>query len=150
MKKILTLLAVFFTLNCTAQKVGVDDNNLITVDGKAYAKIDRDGCGFAQLCKFFVSDTSGKKQIVITLDEYNDPTEVQASNPKGRVVYFTFTFLESKQKAEVEAIGIKTIKVAKFIVKNELFKDGVISKEGVDNFVLINDTKFSARRKSMH
>ncbi len=146
MKKILSLLAILFSLHCAAQKVDVDDNDFITVDGKAYAKIERDGCGFAQDCKFYVSDTTGKKQIVIRIDEYNDPTKIQASNPKGRVVYFEFTFLESKQKAEVDVIGVKTIKVAKYVVKNELFKDGMISKEGVDNFVLINGTDFSKRK----
>jgi hypothetical protein len=146
MKKIFSVLALFLSLQTFAQKVDVDDNDMITVDGVKYAKIERDGCGFAQNCQFKVYDTTGKLQIVIKFEDYNDPTKAQASNPKGRVTYFEFVFLESKQKAETDAVGIKSIKVAKFIVKNELFLNGMLNPTAVDNFVLVNEPSFSKRK----
>lgn len=145
----LLLFCILLNHTLTAQKVEVDKAHRLTVDGQLYAFIEKDGCGFGSpTCGFTVQDSSGKKVLVIRLEEFNDLAERKPSNTQGRVTYLSFVFLESKQKAEIGLFSLKTEKVAKMIVKNELFKDGKLNQEAVDNFVLINGTPFSKRREN--
>lgn len=130
-----------------AQKVDHDDKtDMVTIDGIQSFKIDRIGCGWnMEDCHFDVFDLAGNKVIRINYHTFNSPAETSSGNPKGRVEYFEFVFLESKTKAEIKANVIKEVKVAKLIVKNNLFREGKLDTKAVDEFVLVHGTNFSSR-----
>ncbi|MBK6276575.1 MAG: hypothetical protein IPF58_18665 [Saprospirales bacterium] len=61
--------------------------------------------------------------------------------------YFEVTFLESKEKAEIEYF--KQSKLAEFIVKSGLIVDGKITKDKEEEFILINGNKFSEEKSRL-
>ena len=98
---------------------------------------------------YFVKDLSGKKLAFLKFNDYNDPKEVSASNPSGRQTYYEVTFLESSQKAEIPAYA-RQIKMAEFLVKQNLVQNGTISKDSEQEFILINGTPYSKKREEMN
>lgn len=138
-------------LSSSAQKQEVqfqEETNLVLVDNKPSFKLEKVDCGFGAVdCHFDVFDLTGKKVLRINLREFNSPVEVSQSNPKGRVVYYEFVFLDSKQKTELDFMGIKSEKVAKSLAKYQLFADGVLNTKSVDEFVLSHGTPFAERIK---
>jgi hypothetical protein len=122
--------------------------NEITVDGKPVFKVDREGCGFGDIdCVYKILDLQGKFLFRANMRQFNSPVEVSQANPKGRVVYLEFVFPETKQKAEVVFPGIKSEKIGKVVVKNNLIVDGVLDKKAVDDFVFNAGTPYSDRVK---
>ena len=148
MKNLLLLFLLIPALSF-AQKVKHDkDTDMISIDGKESFKVVRDGCGMGMPdCHFDVFDNSGKKVIRVNYRMFNSPMEVSKSNPNGTVRYYEFIFLESRQKCETRAAGIKEFRLAKFILKSELMVDGQLKKEAVDDFVFSQGTPFSDRVK---
>lgn len=132
-----------------AQKPKYDEKTkMVSLDGKDLFKLDRIGCGFGMVdCHYDIYDLQDNKIFRINFREFNSPVEVSSNNPKGRVTYFEFIFLASRQKAEVEELGIKQEKVAKMIIANNLIKDGKLDEKAVDEFILVNGTPFSERIK---
>jgi len=149
MKKFGWVLLLSLPLAALAQKVNVDKKtNMVTVDKVYSFKIDRFDCGIgATNCHFDVSDTSGTKVLRINFREFKSFAERNASNPEGRIVYYEFVFLTSKTKAEINFVGGKEEKVAKAIVKNNLFLNGKLNEKAVEEFVLVNGTPFSVRAR---
>jgi hypothetical protein len=148
MKKILIGLMFFYSSSLLAQDVSYEKDKIF-VDDKEYATMEKTGCkAFSVECRYDLLNFSGSKEIVIVLRDYKDPREITTANKDGRVLYFEFVFLRSKQKAEIAFTGLKSEKLAKVIVKAKLFKDGQLDEKAVDEFVLINGTKFSERARS--
>jgi hypothetical protein len=122
--------------------------NEITVDGKPVFKVDREGCGFGDIdCVYKILDLQGKFLFRANMRQFNSPVEVSQANPKGRVVYLEFVFPETKQKAEVVFPGIKSEKIGKVVVKNNLIVDGVLDQKAIDDFVFNAGTPYSDRVK---
>jgi len=136
MKLFLTLFLLLSSFSIFAQKVEVKDS-VINVDNIPYARIEAEGGGFQQKT-VTISDLSNKPVIVIRYYNTNIISKKMASNPNGTVFFADFSFLQSKQKGQVESYFVKLEKIAKHIVKSKLFKDGKIDEEAVGNFVLIN------------
>ncbi len=151
MKQIVLLSLFLLPFLSYAQKTKIDINeetNEVSVDGTASFKLEKVDCGFAGTnCHFIAYDLAGTKVFSINLRSYNSPTEITSSNPKGTVHYYEYIFFESKQKAEIQYVGIKTEKVAKNIVTNKLFSDGKLDPKSVDEFVLSNGTPFADKVK---
>lgn len=125
-----------------------ESNQHITIDGVHVFNVERIDCGFGAVdCHYDVYDLAGKKVIRINVRDFNSPVEVSKSNPDGRVVYYEFIFLESKQKAEMEFAGAKEERVAKIIYQNKLITEGQLNVSAVDEFVLTHGTPFNDRVK---
>lgn len=142
---------LLFAFNSLAQKQDVqyqEETHLVLVDNKPCFKLEKVDCGFGAVdCHFDVFDLTGKKVLRINLRDFNSPVEVSQSNPKGRVVYYEFIFLDSKQKTELDFMGMKSEKLAKSLVKYQLFTDGVLNSKSVDEFVLSHGTPYAERIK---
>jgi hypothetical protein len=149
MKNLLLLSLILIPSFLSAQKPKYDEKTrIVSLDGKDQFKLDRTGCGFGMVdCHYDVYDLEDKKLFRINFREFNSPVEVSSSNPKGRVTYFEFVFLASRQKAEVEEAGLKQERVAKLILANNLVRDGKLNELAVDEFILVNGTRFSERVK---
>jgi hypothetical protein len=149
MKKI--IFCFLFVLPCMlfAQKVKLDSKtNMVTVDAVNSFKIERSGCGWGMPdCHFDVFDLDSNKVIRINYKEFKSPMERKASNPEGIVRYYEFIFLASKTKGEVEYMFIKEEKMAKSIVKYNLFTNGKLNDKAVEEFILVHGTDFSERAK---
>jgi hypothetical protein len=149
MKRILFCALFLFPLMTIAQKVKHNDKtNEMTADGVTVFKIERTGCGFAMSdCHFDVYDMEGNKVLRVNYREFKSPVERNASNPEGIVRYYEFIFLKSGKKAEIGHMGMKEEKVAKSIIKNKLFAEGKLDDKAVDEFVLVQGTRYSERVK---
>ncbi len=152
MKKIvlfIQIMMISFIVNAQKAKIEYDSKtNKVSVNGVESFKMERFDCGFGMLdCHFDVFDKDGKKVIRINYRDFKSPVEVSKYNPEGNVQYYEFIFLESKQKAEINYVGITVEKVAKSIISNNLIVDGKLDVAAVDEFILSNGTPFSERVK---
>ena len=142
MKKLIFVPLISCCLQSFAQTVTVKED-VINVDDKPYAKIEKAGGG-----DFTIKDFANKTLIVITNKLIIDPSVKSIYNPEGYVGYAQYVFLDSiGQKCETPNNYVKAEKVAKFIVKNELIKDGALNEEGVRTFVLVNGTPYSDKNR---
>lgn len=124
MKLFLFLITVMLAYSSHAQRVDVR-NGMVFTDGKPYSLIDRDNCGVLGKCRITLSATDGRTAVLINLD----PTNF------GGHTYAVLHFLKSNVKARVEDFSSKENKVAKFIVKNNLFTGGELNEAAVAEFV---------------
>ena len=146
MKLLAVCLLTIMPFISNAQKVDVDKDDMITVDGVKYAGIKKEGCGmFDAVCQFTVKNLSGKTVLIIKVNAIEGAVPKVPSNPTGRVTYADFIFLESKQKGQLDRFAMKTEKMAKIIVKAGLFADGNLSTEAIDNFILINPVVYGGK-----
>lgn len=97
---------------------------------------------------YFIKDLSGKKLAFLKFYNFKDPKEISSANPDGNVNYYEVTFLESNQKAEI-LFYPRHIKMAEFIVKQNLVKDGNISEEAEQEFILVNGNAYSLKRNEL-
>lgn len=148
-KQLLTAL-LFISSVAAAQDVDVKDNAVLA-DGITFLRYEKEGCKmFSSTCVYNISDTAGKKEIVIQGKWYNDWAERKQSNPEGKVAYYEVVFLASGKKAELKHMGIGSEKkLMKTLVKAKLFENGQLNQKAVDEFVLVNGTPFSERRTRM-
>ena len=142
MKTFFLLLILSFPVSLSAQKISIKDS-VILVDNVPYARIEKEGHGLFQERVITVSDLNGKPAIVIKYYTTRTAAAINGGNPKGYVYFADLSFLQSKQKGQLESLTEKTEKVAAKIVKSKLFKDGKIDEEAVDNFILINPVVFT-------
>ena len=137
---------ILFAANFTfAQKPTYDKKtNEVSVEGEHVFNIIRT-CDYGQNCRFEVFDLSGKKVMRINFLSFNSPVEVTKNNPRGNVDYLEFIFLESGQKAEYSFAPIHPKRVAAIILSNKLIQNGELNQEAMDEFILVNGTRFSER-----
>ena len=144
MKQFTLLLFILTSFMAFSQKVTIDEDT-IKVDGKPYAIFEKSkGLGF----DFTIKSMAGTELFFMQFLEFNNPSKVTSSNPKGRVAYFEITFFNDKQKCEMDGSLTKKA-IAKFIVEKNLVVDGAVNQEAENKLVLINGMKFSEERKSL-
>ena len=146
MKKLIFIIAFSCCNIAFAQKVDVKDN-IITVDGNPYAKIERDGNLLTAELSFTISSIStGKKLMVIAMQNIFLPERKSWDNPDGRVTYSKFVFLDSADHVcEADISFLKNDKLAKYIVKNNLIINGELNAPEVKTFALVKGKPFSER-----
>ena len=141
MRSLFITLILLLPISLAAQDIDVKDSAII-VDGKPYAKIEKDGHGIFQEHIFTIYELTGKAAIVIKWFKSTSASEMNRANPKGEYWYADINFLQSKQKGQLRYLKDKYKDIAKLIVKSKLFKEGKIDQEAVDNFILINPVMF--------
>lgn len=153
--KILSILFVTILLAPVsyAQKPDVKKGNVLS-DGKAIAKIEKDGCGaLSPTCNFYISSLSGESLITVVALDMRDPLQVNAGNPDGLVRFLRFSFTGINGVAEIRnpAMLVTKLKdVAQSIVKGKLIKDGKLDETTVINFIRANGTRYSDRQKEIN
>lgn len=144
------------TLLCTfslfAQKAEVKQGKILS-DGKAIAKIEKDGCGaLSPTCNFYISDLNNNPLITVTALEITDPTQSNEGNPKGKIRFLRFAFTGYDSVAEIQnpaLLATKPKDVARSIVKGKLIKDGKLDDPAVSNFIKVNGTRYTDRQKEL-
>ncbi|KAA9325332.1 hypothetical protein F0P96_20235 [Hymenobacter busanensis] len=136
-----------------AQKVEVK-GDAILVDGAKYALIEQDGCGLMDVdCMYYLKSLDGKRLFVVKQQIFNDPAEVKASSPEGRVLYLQYLFTGSGTKAETSfptTLHLRAIDVARKVVKAGLFANGTLNEQAAADFVTNNGNAFSERRQALN
>jgi hypothetical protein len=150
-KLILTTALVTAALFAAAQKIEVK-TNMVLADKKPYLLFEKDGCKAldGDNCTYYISDTSGSREIAVNYRTYEDPLKRSDLNKSGIVNYYEVIFLKSKQMAEIPAatFGSEKALMTK-LVKGRLFANGTLSNAAVDEFLLVNGTTFSSRRANI-
>jgi hypothetical protein len=150
-KLILTTVFVTAALFAVAQKIEVKKNRVLA-DKKPYLLFEKDGCKAlgGVNCTYYISDTSGSREIAVNYRTYEDPLKRTTANKSGTVDYYEVIFLKSKQMAEIgaEIFGSEKALMTK-LVKGRLFANGTLNNAAVDEFVLVNGTTFSNRRANI-
>ena len=156
MKKIVFIALVALSITTSyakdkVPKIEVKDDTVM-VDKKAVFILAQFKNGSA--VNYFVKDLSGTKLLFLQENDYvntNRPNPNYSKFPNGprylSTYYFEVTFLESKEKAEIEYF--KQSKLAEFIVKSGLIVDGKITKDKEEEFILINGNKFSEEKSRL-
>ncbi len=145
---LVTLLVMEF-LSFAKDKASIEiKEDSVFVDGKVYFVFEKVKY-LPGTFNYFIKDLSGKKLAFLKFNDYNDPKEISSANPEGRETYYEVTFLESSQKAEIPAYA-RQIKMAEFIVKQNIVQNGTISKDSELEFILINGTPYSKKREEMN
>jgi hypothetical protein len=139
----------FFTVfHLSGQEVDYNKkNNEVRIDGVYSFKIIKHGCGFEPDCYFDIYDKDEVKVLKIVYKSFKSPVEISQSNPEGIVRYSQFIFLETEKIAEIGAVWMKEKKIAAYIAKNSLFKNGKLDEATVHEFVLMKATPYSDRIK---
>lgn len=147
MKKILLLLvlsAIFPTISM-AQKVKISiENDTVYINGKSEFILDLVS---AASFDFRLKTLDGTQVAYLQFNDFYDSKEISSGNPKGRVTYFEFTFLESGLKCETSNLGMKKA-IAKFIYENGLIQNNQLNEKAVKDFVLIQGTKYSEQKRN--
>ena len=138
------MVCAFSTAFSQKKKVTVDGDT-IKVDGASYAIILKKTPATPI---YTIKSMNGEPLMSWQFLDFNDPREVNNSNPKGRVTYFQVTFFKDKQQCEISPNMPTEKGVAKCIVENELIKEGAIDQDAENNFVLVNGMKFSEQKQS--
>jgi len=152
MKSFLLLLISFaLATSASAQKIKVEDE-LITVDGQPYARIEQDGCGLIDVdCFYYVKSLQNQRLFVVKQMSFNDPTQVSASNPQGRQMYLQYVFTAAKATAETSypaTLHLRALDVARKVYKAQLIKDGTLNEQLAADFVTNNGTTYSEHRRA--
>ncbi|MGI4870145.1 MAG: hypothetical protein ACRYFX_03085 [Janthinobacterium lividum] len=151
---------IFFSLLLTglatsafAQKIKVE-NDLVTVDGQPYARIEKDGCGMMDLdCSYHVKSLQNQQLFTVKQVIFNDPGQISASNPEGRTLYLQYIFTASRTTAETSfpaTLHLRALDVARKVYQAHLLKEGTLDAEVADTFVLDKGTPFSQRRREIN
>lgn len=147
MKKILLLLilsAILPTISI-AQKAKISiENDTVYVNGKPEFILDMVS---AANFDFKLKTLDGAQVAFLQFNDFFDSKEISSGNPKGRVTYFEFTFLESGLKCETSIPGMKKA-IAKFIHENGLIQNNQLNEKAVKDFVLIQGTKYSEQKRN--
>ena len=150
-KLILTTVLATAALFAVAQKIEVKKNQVLA-DKKPYLLFEKDGCKALDVenCTYYISDTSGNREIAVNYRTYEDPLKRSELNKSGIVNYYEVIFLKSKQMAEIPSEGFRSEKALMTkLVKGRLFANGTLNNAAVDEFVLVNGTTFSNRRANI-
>jgi hypothetical protein len=150
-KLILTTVLATAALFAVAQKIEVKKNQVLA-DKKPYLLFEKDGCKALDVenCTYYISDTSGNREIAVNYRTYEDPLKRNELNKSGIVNYYEVIFLKSKQMAEIPSEGFRSEKALMTkLVKGRLFANGTLNNNAVDEFVLVNGRMFSDRRANI-
>src|SRR5690606_37339053 len=113
--------------NSICSKANVKKDKILS-DGKAIAKIEKDGCGaLSPSCNFYISSLEGEPLITIVALDMIDPMQSNAGNSEGRLRFLRFSFTGINGVAEVRnpaMLATRHKDVAQSIVKARLIKDG--------------------------
>ena len=140
------------TTTAFAQKIKVEAD-LITVDGKPYARIEQDGCGLMDVdCFYYVKSLDNKRLFVVKQQNFNDPSQVSASSPSGRTLYLQYVFTATKTTTETSypaTLHLRALDVARKVYKANLIKEGNLDPQAAEEFVTNNGNSYSERRHSI-
>ncbi|RYM35932.1 hypothetical protein ERX46_02760 [Brumimicrobium glaciale] len=145
MKIILIFSILFLSFASFSQKQKVKvKNDIVTLDGSPLFKIV--SSNYPDGYTFYSLDDD--KLAVFNSQFYNDPKQVTAGSPEGRVGYFEITFFnEDLDKCEIRIVGFKK-QLAQHIISAGLIVDGELDETAVKQFCVINGSKFSEDRKN--
>lgn len=151
MKKLLLLTIItlsIVTSYAKDKKPEVDiKEDTVLVDGKAsfiFEKVKYTPGVF----NYFVKDLTGKKLAFLKFYSFKDTKEISSSNPNGNVNYYEVTFMESNQKAEIP-IYARQIKMAEFLVRQNLIQNGTITADSEQEFIMVNGNPYTLRRNEL-
>ena len=152
-KLFLLMLALLPVSAVLAQKIEVK-KDVILVDGQPYATLEADGCGVLDVqCLYYVKALTGDKRLFVVKQQvYLDPDHRDASNPTGRVLYLQYVFTAAGIAAETAyplTLHLRSIDVARKVVKAHLMKDGALDEQAAADFVTNNGSPFGERRKAL-
>ena len=142
---IISFLIFSFTFNSFSQEQKVTvKKDMVSLDGTPLFKMVSskypDGYTFYNL--------NDEKLAVFNSQFYNDPKQVTAGSPEGRVGYFEITFFNGDMdKCEIRIVGFKK-QLAQHIISAGLIVDGKLDETAVKQFCVINGSKFSEDRKN--
>ena len=122
---LITLLVI--TLSVHAQRVDLR-NGMIFTDGKPYAVITRDNCGVFGNCRVTVSAPDGRTAMIISFDPQSF----------GGHTYAKVHFIKANKTARLEDLSTKTSKIAKIVVKANLFRNGELDETAAAGFLAAN------------
>lgn len=154
MKK-LTLLITTIIISTTAfaQKAEVKKDEIL-LEGKAIAKIEKDGCAaISPTCMFYVNSIEGEPLITIVALDMIDPMQANAGNPEGKVRFLRFSFIGIDGVAEIRnpaLLNTRPKDVAQSIVKAKLIKDGKLDERTVANFINANGDRYTQRQREIN
>jgi len=127
-------------------KIEIKDDTVIVL-GKPSFILDQIKKPKYESKDYFLKDLSGKKIALIQSDCYDDPTRPNPNRYKYSSApaylsscYNTITFLQSKQVADFKYF-MKQNNLAEFLIDSELIKDGTITQDAEDEFVLVNGNR---------
>lgn len=148
MKTILltNILLFFFTFNIHSQEEKVTvKKDLVSVNGSPLFKLV--STNYSTAYAYTLYNLSDEKLAIFNAEFYNDPQQISAARPEGRIGYFDITFLNvDMDKCEIRNVGMKK-HLAQLIISEGLIKDGKLDETAVKQFCRINGTKFSEDRK---
>ena len=152
--KTLFLLSVlfFFSANLFAGDDCSYDKktNLVTSgDGNTFYCIPTKSATEQGATDFFIRNSKDEDLIYIKMVTFKDPQQIQASNPNGNVFYYEVYFLKDSVVAEMKFI-YRNSKVAEFICESKLIKQDKIVKVAEGRFVMVNGSRYSARRREIN
>ena len=141
----LLLLSIFCSFAFSQkQKIDVDDD-IITVDGVPYAKIEKVG---KPAENFILKSLDGKDLIYMQYVRWTHPSKINNANKDGSDYYLVLTFVNDKQVCEIKPFMTKK-GIAKALVEYDLIKDSTVIQENEDKMVLLNGTKYSQERAGL-
>ena len=154
MKSLYYLLALSaLATTASAQKIKVE-NELITVDGQPYARIEQDGCGLMDVdCVYYIKSLQNKRLFAVKQQAFNDPALVSAASPQGHTIYLQYIFTATKTTAETSfpaTLHLRALDVARKVYKAHLLKDGELDPQMAEDFVTTNGTTYSERRRGLN
>jgi hypothetical protein len=152
MKKLHYLLALStLATTASAQKIKVE-NELITVDGQPYARIEQDGCGLMDVdCFYYIKSLQNKRLFVVKQQVLHEASQISAADPTGRTMYLKYVFTAAKTTAETSypaTLHLRALDVARRVYKANLMKDGELDQQAAEDFVTNNGNTYSERRNA--
>lgn len=154
MKNLTLLVAtILFSLVVNAQTADVKKDEILS-DGKAIAKIERDGCrALSPTCNFYIRNFEGEPLITVIALDMIDPLQANVGNPEGLVRFLRFSFAGINGVAEIRnpaMLATKSKDVAQSIVKARLIKDGKLDEEAVMNFIQAHGERYTDRQREIN
>lgn len=127
MKFFSIIILLCITVNANAQRVDLR-NGMIFTDGKPYALLMRDNCGVFGKCRVTVSAPDGRTAMIISFDPQSF----------GGHTYAKVHFIKANKTARLEDLSTKANKIAKIVVKANLFKNGELDEAAAAIFLAAN------------
>lgn len=154
MKKLTSLFfTVIISTACFAQKAEVKKNEIF-IEGKAIAKIEKDGCGaLSPTCNYYINNLNGEPLINIVELDMIDPMQSNVANPEGKVRFLRFSFTGINGVAEIRnpaMFNTRPKDVAQSVVKAKLITDGKLNEDAVINFIQANGARYTNRQKELN
>lgn len=145
MKAILIFSILFISFATLSQKQKVKvKNDIVTLDGNPMFKMVSSNYPDA----YTIYSLEDEKLAIFNAQYYNDPKQITAGSPEGRVGYFEITFFNGDlDQCEIRIVGFKK-QLAQHIISAGLIVDGQLVEKAVKEFCAINGSKFSEARKN--